>query len=198
MVVDEDFVMGYVVGQNNVNIIEKTITQSGTYHAADDGADGFDPVIVNANGLSQKDLDDLIDWLIDQIMPQLPDGTPVPTIPDIDVSNNLRPVIEDCDKPFLTNVSADGETTQIMYGIVKQTEYGQSKFFYVDTYVSGRLVSHGWELEVSGYGQVPGATAQLNSDGSVTVTERWDDGTSRTTVYGPYIGGAGSTTVWSI
>ena len=196
--VDEDFVMGYVVGQNNVNIIEKTITQSGTYHAADDGADGFDPVIVNANGLSQKDLDDLIDWLIDQIMPQLPDGTPVPNIPDIDVSNELRPVIEDCDKPFLTNVSADGKTTQIMYGVVRDSGYGPNKFFYVDTYVDGRLVSHERELEVTDYGQVPGNSAQLNSDGSVTVTSTWDDGTSRTTVYGPFIGGAGTTTVWSI
>ena len=195
--VDEDFVMGYVVGQNNVNIIEKTITQSGTYHAADDGADGFDPVIVNVNGLSQKDLDDLIDWVIDQIMPQLPDGTPVPEIPEIDVGD-IRPTLDGYDKPFLMSVSADGKTSQVMYGIggTYETTGQPYKMYYVDTFVNGVLSTHLRVLEVPDEG-VSNAS-HINSDGSITVVTTFSNGTSKTNVWGPYIGGSGSTTVWSI
>ena len=193
---DEDFVMGYAVGFNDVKIVEKTITKNGTYRAADDGADGFDPVIVNVDGMSQEDINDLMDWLIDQIMPQLPDGTPEPVLPEI-VVGDLRPTVEGYDKPYLTAVSPDGRTTQIMYGIVEQTEHGPNKVYYVDTFEDGVLARHGKALTVQGYGQIPGNTAQLNSDGTVTVTARWEDGTSKTKVWGPFITDSGNT-VWSI
>lgn len=201
--VDEDFVMGYVVGYNDGTctgsgvIIEKTITKNGTYYAADDNADGFDPVHINVPKMTKEELDKLIEWIIEQIMPQLPDDTPEPDIPEIDVGD-LRPTIDGYDYPFLTAVSPDGRTTQVMYGIVEQTEYGPNKFYYVDTFVDGVLVSHECVLEIPGYGQIPGYTAQLNSDGTVTATARWEDGTSQTSVLGPYIGWADGKTVWSI
>lgn len=201
--VDEDFVMGYVVGYNDGTgtgsgvIVEKTITKNGTYHAADDNADGFDPINVNVPKMTKEELDKLIEWIIEQIMPQLPDDTPKPDIPEIDVGD-LRPSIDGYDWPYLTAVSPDGRTTQIMYGIVKQTEYGPSKFYYVDTFVDGLLVSHEGKLEVSNYGQIPGATAQMNSDSTVTVTSRWEDGTTQSSVWGPYIGWADGKMYWSI
>lgn len=199
---DEDFVMGYVCGYNEGGgvgvIVEKTISKNGTYHAADDNVDGFDPVIVNVPKMTKEELDDLIDWVIDQIMPQLPDGTPEPEIPEIDVGD-LRPSIDDgYDWPYLTAVSPDGRTSQIMYGIAEQTEYGPSKFYYVDTFVDGVLVRHEVKLQVTNYGQIPGNTAQMNSDGTVTVTARLADGTSQTSVSGPYIGWVGGNMSWSI
>ena len=199
---DEDFVLGYVCGYNEgggVGVIaEKTISKNGTYHAADDNADGFDPVIVNVPKLTKEELDQLIEWVIDQIMPQLPDGTPEPEIPEIDVGD-LRPSIDDgYDWPYLTAVSPDGRTSQIMYGIVEQTEYGTSKFYYVDTFVDGVLVRHESKHQVPNYGQIPGNTAQMNSDGTVTVTARWEDGTTQTTVWGPYIGWVGGNMSWNI
>lgn len=194
--VDEDFVMGYVCGFNDVKIVEKTITANGTFHAADDGADGFDPVIVNVDGMSQKDIDDLLNWLIDQIMPQLPDGTPEPVLPEI-IVGDLRPTVDGYGKPYLTAVSPDGRTTQIMYGVVEQTEYGPTKIYYVDTFVDGVLATHESVLRIPNYGQIPGNTDQLNSDGTVIVTGRSENGTTQTSVWGPYITGSGNT-VWSI
>lgn len=201
MVNDEDFVMGYICGYNEGGgvgvIVEKTITKNGTYHGADDNADGFDPVTVNVPKMTEEELDELIEWIIEQIMPQLPDGTPEPEIPEIYVGD-LRPSIDGYDWPYLTAVSPDGRTTEIMYGIVEQTEYGTSKFYYVDTFVDGVLVRHEAKLQVPSYGQIPGNTAQMNSDGTVTVTARSEDGTIQTNVRGPYIGWVGGNMSWSI
>ena len=198
---DEDFVMGYVCGYNEGGgagvIAEKTISKNGTYHAADDNADGFDPVIVNVPKMTQEELNQFIEWIIDQIMPQLPDGTPEPVPPEV-IAGETRPTLEGTDVPYLTAVSPDGRTSQIMYGIAEQTEYGTSKFYYVDTFVDGVLARHEYKLEVTNYGQIPGNTAQMNSDGTVTVTARLADGTTQTTVWGPYIGWVGGNMSWSI
>ena len=201
MVVDEDFVMGYTCGYNEGGgvgvIIEKTISKNGTYYAADDNADGFDPVHINVPKLTKEELDKLIEWIIEQIMPQLPDDTPKPDIPEIDVGD-LRPSIDGYDWPYLTAVSPDGRTVQLLYGVLRQTEYGPSKLYYVDTFVDGVLVSHEGKLEIPSYGQIPGYTAQINSDGTITATARWEDGTSQTSVNGPYIGWADGKMYWSI
>lgn len=193
--VDEDFVMGYAVGQNNVKIVEKTITVSGAYHAADDGADGFDPVIVNIDAMSQKDIDDLMDWVIDQIMPQLPDGTPVPVLPDITVSD-LRPSVEGYDRPFLLCSSADGRHVSIMYGVMGEIYGEPGKYFYVDYYIDGVLDNHRNVLQIQGEGTRN--SSHLNSDGSVTVVTTFPDGTTETRIWGPYIGGSDFTIVWSV
>ena len=194
--VDEDFVMGYVVGQNDVKIVEKTITASGTYHAADDGADGFDPVIVNIDGMSQKGIDDLINWIIDQIMPQLPDETPVPVLPEITVGE-LRPSIEGYDRPFLLCMSADGRSAEVMYGVMgPDIAELPTKHYYVDTFSDGVLSRHLRVLYVRGEGD--GIHSQILADGSVSTTVTFDDGTQKTTISGPYITDSGNTTVWCV
>ena len=192
--VDEDFVMGYVCGFNDVKIIEKTITANGTYHAADDGADGFDPVIVNVDGMSQKDIDDLMDWLIDQIMPQLPDGTPEPVLPEI-VVGDLRPTVDGYDKPFLLSKSDDGQTSQVMYG-VNETHSSSlpAKHYYVDTFVNGVLSRHDSVLIVIDEGG--SNSSHMNSDGTVTVVTTYASGESKTEIWGPYV--TGNATVWSV
>ena len=53
--VDEDIVIGYILGYNDgtasgsSTIISKSITKNGTYHAADDNADGFDPLFFRSS-----------------------------------------------------------------------------------------------------------------------------------------------------
>lgn len=189
--VDEDFVLGYVCGFNDVKIIEKTITQSGTYHAADDGADGFDPVIVNVDGMSQKDIDDLMKWLIDQIMPQLPDGTPEPVLPDVIVSE-LRPTVDGYEKPFLLSEVDDGKTSQVMYGVGGTYNGFPSTEYYVDTFNSGVLREHKKVLTVYG----DNYSSHINSDGTITATTISSVGTQVTRIYGPYV--TGNATVWSV
>ena len=191
--VDEDIVIGYILGYNDgtvsgsSTIISKSITKNGTYHAADDNADGFDPVIVNVKGISQKDIDDLIQWVIDQITPQLPDDAPEITPPDIDADNDYAPTIDGADRPYLVSVSADGRMHEVMYGVVVDTKYGPSKMYYVDLYADGKLIRHDGKLEVTEYGTIPGKTAKLLSNGAVEVTSRWADGTSKTQTWGPYL-----------
>ena len=189
--VDEDFVMGYVCGFNDVKIIEKTITQSGTYHAADDGADGFDPVIVNVDGMSQKDINDLMDWMLDQIMPQLPDGTPEPVLPEI-VVGDLRPTVDGYGKPFLLSEADDGKTSQVMYGVGGTYNGFPSTEYYVDTFNSGVLREHKKVLTVYG----DNYSAHINSDGTITATTISATGTQSTNIYGPFV--TGNATVWSI
>ena len=189
--VDEDFVMGYVCGFNDVKIIEKTITQSGTYHAADDGADGFDPVIVNVDGMSQKDINDLMDWLLDQIMPQLPDGTPEPVLPEI-VVGDLRPTVDGYGKPFLLSEADDGKTSQVMYGVGEMYNGYPATVYYVDTFDNGVLREHKKVLTVYG----DNYSAHINSDGTITATTISATGTQSTNIYGPFV--TGNATVWSI
>ena len=193
--VDEDFVLGYVCGFNDVKIVEKTITSSGTYHAADDGADGFDPVIVNIDGISQKDLDDIMAWLIEQIIPQLPDGTPEPVPPEI-VVGDLRPTVDGYDKPFLLCEADDGKTSYVMYGVSETDSSGRpAKHYYVDTFVNGVLSRHDSVLIIPNEGVTN--SSHINSDGTVTVVITPVGGGSVTRTYGPYITGSGNT-VWSI
>ena len=193
--VDEDFVMGYVCGFNDVKIVEKTITANGTYRAADDGADGFDPVIVNVDGMSQKDIDDLMDWLLDQIMPQLPDGTPEPVLPEI-VVGDLRPTVDGYDKPFLLSEVDDGKTSQVMYGVNETDSTGRPiRHYYVDIFLNGVLYRHNSALIVSDEGA--GNSSHINSDGTITVVKTYASGESRTEIWGPFITGSGNT-VWSI
>ena len=193
--VDEDFVMGYVCGFNDVKIIEKTITQSGTYHAADDGADGFDPVIVNVDGMSQEDIDGLMDWLLDQIMPQLPDGTPEPVLPEI-VVGDLRPTVDGYDKPFLLSEADDGKTSQVMYGVSETYSSSDlpARHYYVDTFVNGVLSRHDSALIVVDEGR--SNSSHINSDGTVTVVTTFSSGESKTKIWGPYV--TGNATVWSV
>ena len=194
--VDEDFVMGYVCGFNDVKIVEKTITANGTYHAADDGADGFDPVTVNVDGMSQKDIDDLMDWIIDQIMPQLPDGTPEPVLPEI-VVGDLRPTVDGYGKPFLLSTADDGKTSQVMYGVdeTNSSSGRPARHYYVDTFVNGVLSSHNSVLIVPDEGL--GNSSHINSDGTVTVVTTYSSGESKTEIWGPFITGSGNT-VWSV
>lgn len=189
--VDEDFVMGYVCGQNDVKIVEKTIIANGTYHAADDGADGFDPVIVNVDGMSQKDIDDLLNWLIDQIMPQLPDGTPEPVLPEI-IVGDLRPTVDGYDKPYLLCEADDGKTSQVMYGVGEMYNGSPATVYYVDTFVNGVLSRHDSVLIVTENGH----SSHINSDGTVTVVTTYSSGESTTEIWGPYV--TGNTTVWSV
>ena len=200
--VDEDIVIGYVLGYNDGaeagggTIISKTITKNGTYHAADDNADGFDPVTVNVRGLSQKDVDDLIQWVIDQIKPQLPDDTEI-TPPTIDADSDYAPSMDGADYPYLVSVSADGRMHEVMYGVVVDTKYGPSKMYYVDLYADGKLIRHDGKLEVTEYGTIPGKTAKLLSNGAVEVTSRWADGTTKAQTWGPYLSYSNAT-VWAI
>ena len=192
---DEDFVMGYVCGQNDVKIVEKTITENGTYHAADDNADGFDPVHINVPGLTKEELDKLIEWIIQQIMPQLPDGTPEPVLPEI-VVGDLRPTVDGYDKPFLLSESDDGKTSQVMYGVSEIDSSGSpTKHYYVDTFVNGVLSRHNSVLIIPNEGVTN--SSHINSDGTVTVVRTPVGGESTTKTYGPYITGSGNT-VWSI
>lgn len=198
---DEDIVIGYVLGYNDGTaagggtIISKTITKNGTYHAADDNADGYDPVIVKVK-LSQKEIDDLIEWVIDQIKPQLPDGTEI-SPPDVDADNEFEPSVDGADRPYLVSVSADGRMHEVMYGVVVDTKYGPSKIYYVDLYADGKLIRHDNKLEVTEYGTIPGSTAKLLSNGAVEVTSRWANGTSKTQTWGPYLSYSNAT-VWAI
>ena len=189
--VDEDFVMGYVCGFNDVKIVEKTITANGTYHAADDGADGFDPVIVSVDGMSQKDIDDLMKWLIDQIMPQLPDGTPEPVLPEI-VAGDLRPTVDGYGKPFLLSKSDDGKTSQVMYGVGEMYNGYPATVYYVDTFDNGVLREHKKALTVPENGN----SSHINSDGTITVISTTSTGQQVTRIYGPYV--TGNATVWSV
>lgn len=181
--------VGYLLGHkadSGGTIISKTITKNGTYHAADDNADGYNPVIVKVK-MSQKEIDDLIEWVIDQVKPQLPDDAPEITPPDIDADNDYAPTIDGADRPYLVSVSADGRMHEVMYGVVVDTKYGPSKIYYVDLYADGKLIRHDNELEVTEYGTIPGSTAKLLSNGAVEVTTRWANGTSRTQTWGPYL-----------
>ena len=199
--VDEDIVIGYVLGYNDgtaagsSTIISKSITKNGTYHAADDNADGYDPVIVKVK-LSQKEIDDLIEWVIDQIKPQLPDGTEI-SPPDVDADNDYAPSVDGADRPYLVSVSADGRMHEVMYGVAVDTKYGPSKMYYVDLYADGKLIRHDGKLEVTEYGTIPGKTAKLLSNGAVEVTSRWANGTSKTQTWGPYLTYRNAT-VWAI
>ena len=199
--VDEDIVIGYVLGYNDGTasgsgtIVSKSITKNGTYHAADDNADGFDPVIVKVK-LSQKEIDDLIEWVIDQIKPQLPDGTEI-SPPDVDADNDYAPSVDGADRPYLVSVSADGRMHEVMYGVVVDTKYGPSKMYYVDLYADGKLIRHDGKLEVPNYGSIPGSTSKLLSNGKVEVTSHYADGTSKTQTWGPYLTYRNAT-VWAI
>ena len=199
--VDEDIVIGYVLGYNDdtaagsSTIISKSITKNGTYHAADDNADGYDPVIVKVK-LSQKEIDDLIEWVIDQIKPQLPDGTEI-SPPDVDADNDYAPSVDGADRPYLVSVSADGRMHEVMYGVAVDTKYGSSKMYYVDLYADGKLIRHDNKLEVTEYGTIPGKTAKLLSNGAVEVTSRWADGSTKTQTWGPWLSYSNAT-VWAI
>ena len=203
--VDEDFVMGYVTGYNDApksggggTIISKTITKNGTYHAVDDNADGYDPVIVKVK-MSQKEIDDLIEWVIDQIEPQLPDGTEI-TPPAIDADNEFEPQLPDgADRPYLVGASSDGKYHQVMYSIVGTelvgTELQTKKTAYVDLYVNGTLVRHEQKMSVYDY---PLNSLTVQSDGTVRVIVRKADGTVvNDKIYGAYINPAYAT-VWAI
>ena len=201
---DEDIVIGYILGYNDgtaagsSTIISKSITKNGTYHAADDNADGFDPVTVNVRGLSQKDVDDLIEWVIDQIKPQLPDDTEI-TPPTIDADSDYAPSMDGADYPYLTAVSADGQYHQVMYGVYSPpgNAYKDNMVYYVDTYRDGQLVTHKIVLRVPDYGKMPGSMSSIQSDGSIKVTGYTSSGSTTTSTWGPYIN-AGYTTVWAI
>ena len=193
--VDEDFVMGYILGSNDSKgvIVEKTITKNGTYHALDDNADGFDPVNVNVPKMTQEELDKLIEWIIEQIMPQLPDGTPEPVLPEI-IVGDLRPTVDGYDKPFLLSKSADGKTAQVMYSVKEPYGDGMAEVYYVDTFGDGVLRNHHKALIV------PGDTdhSHINADGTVSVLNTTSTGDQFTTIWGPFITDSGNTTVWSI
>ena len=196
--VDEDFVMGYVTGYNDGagaggTIISKTITKNGTYHAVDDNADGYDPVIVKVK-LSQKEIDDLIEWVIDQIEPQLPDGTEI-TPPAIDADNEFEPSVDGADRPYLVGASSDGKYHQVMYSIVGTDSLGTYKTAYLDLYVNGMLVRHEQKMAVYDY---PLNSLTVQSDGTVRVIVRKADGTVvNDKTYGSYINAAYAT-VWAI
>lgn len=167
--VDEDIVIGYVLGYN-------------------DGYDaGYADGKNDGGGLSQKDIDDLIQWVIDQITPQLPDGTPEITPPTIDADNDFAPSIDGADHPYLVSASADGGWHEVMYGVLVDTEYGTSKYYYVDLYADGTLIRHEHMCEVGSYGHKPGSTSRLLSDGRVEVTSYNSDGTSETSIWGSYL-----------
>ena len=195
--------MGYVCGYNDGagagvgTIISKTITKNGTYHAVDDNADGYDPVIVKAK-MSQKEIDDLIEWVIDQIEPQLPDGTEI-TPPAIDVDNEFEPSVDGADRPYLVGASSDGKYHQVMYSIVETelvgTENQTKKTAYLDLYVNGMLVRHEQKMSVYDY---PLNSLTVQSDGTVRVIIRKADGTVvNDKTYGSYINTAYAT-VWAI
>jgi hypothetical protein len=193
--------VGYLLGHkadSGGTIISKTITKNGTYHAADDNADGFDPVTVNVRGLSQKDADDLIQWVIDQIKPQLPDGTEI-TPPTIDVDSEFKPSMDGADWPYLTAISSDGEITQVMYGVFSPpgAPYKDNMVYYVDTYRDGQLVLHKIALRVPDYGKTPGNMSSIQSDGYIKVVSTSSNGTVTENLWGPNIN-AGYTTVWTI
>ena len=199
--IDEDIVIGYILGYNGKSdktIISKSITKNGTYHAADDNADGFDPVTVNVRGLSQKDVDDLIQWVIDQITPQLPDDTEI-TPPTIDADNEYAPSMDGADRPYLTAVSEDGQYHQVMYGVYSPPgdAYKDQMVYYVDTYRDGQLVTHTTALRVPDYGKMPGSMSSIQSDGSIKVTGYTSSGSTTTSTWGPYINAAYAT-VWAI
>ena len=211
--VDEDIVIGYILGYNgkpDKTIIGKSITKNGTYHAADDNADGFDPVTVNVRGLSQKDIDDLIKWVIDQLKPQLPDDTPELVPPEITVNDSdLKPSLDGCDRPYLTAVSQDGKYTYVMYGMPEgkrwPNEIGLSKQYYVDTFFNGRLVSHKGVCSVV---NIPASATdpnpentylsiawELRQDGTIKITHSLR-GTLEYEIKGPYI--SGDAVVWNV
>ena len=197
--VDEDIVIGYVLGYNDGagagggTIISKTIVKNGTYHAADDNADGYDPVIVKVK-MSQQEIDDLIEWVIDQIEPQLPDGTEI-NPPAVDADNEFEPSVDGADYPYLVGVSADGKYSQVMYSIVGKDNLGTYKTVYVDFYVNGMLARHDAKQTIYDY---PLNSMTIQSDGTVRVIIRKADGTVvNDTTYGSYINST-YTTVWAI
>lgn len=210
--VDEDIVIGYILGYNgkpDKTIIGKSITKNGTYHAADDDADGFDPVTVNVKGISQKDIDDLIEWVIDQIKPQLPDDTeitpPEITVPDDDA---CKPSLDGYDHPYLTTVSQDGKYTYVMYGMPECKRYpnelGLSKLYYVDKYLNGRLVEHKAVTVVVNIPASPtdpnptntylSISWELRQDGTIKIIHS-NKGVTSVEIKGPYI--SGDSVVWN-
>lgn len=197
--VDEDIVIGYILGYNDgtaagsSTIISKSITKNGTYHAADDNADGYDPVIVKVK-MSQKEIDDLIEWVIDQIKPQLPDGTEI-SPPDVDADNEFEPSVDGADYPYLVGASSDGKYHQVMYSIVGTENLRTYKTVYVDLYINGMLVRHDPKHTIHDY---PLNSLDILPDGKVHVIIRKADGTViNDTTHGPYINSTYAT-VWAI
>lgn len=194
--VDEDFVMGYVCGYNDVKIAEKTITKNGTYYAKDDDADGYDPVIVDVDGLDDDKLKELIDIITGLIQDQIDEDwtgeDPPPEIspPEITVGD-IRPIDPNADPLYLTSVSADGETVEVLYGVGITYNGLPAKQYCVDTYRNGVFSTHNVALIVPN-----GVTSRINSDGTITAISTTSSGTTVTRVYGPYV--SGNSIVWSI
>lgn len=197
--IDEDIVIGYILGYNNAagagggTIISKTIVKNGTYHAADDNADGYDPVIVKVK-MSQQEIDDLIEWVIDQIEPQLPDGTEI-NPPTVDADSEFEPSVDGADYPYLVGASSDGKYHQVMYSIVGKDNLGTYKTVYVDFYVNGMLARHDVKQTIYDY---PLNSMTILPDGRVRVIIRKADGTVvNDKIYGSFINSTYAT-VWAI
>lgn len=190
--VDEDVVIGYVLGRNAVKIAAKVITQNGVYHAADDGLNGFGPVTVDvAGGLTDDELKKLINIIADLLNKQLADewtgegDPPILTPPDI-IIGDLHPIEDGAEPLYITSAAAGSRYSYCVYGVVGTYNGRPAITFYTDTYYDGNLIWHTKSLTIPDYGTIPGSTATLNLDGTVTVVATFSDGTTRTTVYGPY------------
>ena len=197
--VDEDIVIGYVLGYNDGAgagggvLIEKSVTENGRYIAKDDNADGYNIFNVNVN--LKKAFEDGYRFGYDKGYDDGKNGEPSDdTPPEVSVSD-IRPLEDGYDYPFLTTVSPDGKYTQVMYG-VRTIDVDLAMYYYVDTYFNGKLSRHDRVLICPGLGN-PGNTPTLNADGSVTILTRWEDGTSKTEVWGPYLNYTDNT-IWSV
>ena len=144
--------------------------------------------------MPQKRTNDLFTWPLHQIMPQLPDGPPVPVLPEI-VVGDLRPTIDGYGKPFLLSTADDGKTSQVMYGVDETHSSGlPAKHYYVDTFVNGVLSRHDSVLIVPDEGG--SNSSHMNSDGAITVISTTSTGQQDTRIWGPYV--TGNATVWSV